>query len=851
MKFDKSYFLDEVREGFLIPSMMKKQWAVCLDDHEKLTQVCRDNGLKCTMGWGNLIGAVRHGGFVPWDDDFDLEMPRVDFEKLLALVGKEEKEGQYHIDDFTTVGNTNTARRWMEKSTLLYDSEKWPERHGFPFGNALDIFILDMIPEDKQAYDEYMRVIFLCESLRTQISESGDNLSAPEVVSKIKELEKLTGEKISFEKGQNYGVEAFKVMDEYLKNVTFKAVKESGDEKGIRIENTTDSDNNNAYKIANVAIYIKSEKRIWSYEKTFDNVFEMEFEGTKVSVPCGYDGLLRRSYGDFMYPAYIYYNHRYPSYDILADELKEKYDFELLKYRFSEEEYARVQGERLAKAAVKDVVRDNVGLLLEAHEYIAGALTGDALNQVLELLGQCQSLAVYMGELIERKVRKAYVVVPHDEGDGFDEVNNASGICAENLVHILEGYCESVFELYEKLGAMDANDGTDELKMLIDKLRSHDSVLKKICEYEFEEYKEIVFLVDRADNWNSLHTIWEAAMADENVNVTVIAVPYKYKDAYGMIPEDEEWEIDTEGLPEEVELTAFDAYDFETMHPDVIIFQNPYDEYSDVVSVHPYFYASNLCKITDKLVFIPPFVLRELVPEDQRGRYTLGVFIKNPGLIYADEVIVQSEQMKDVYVEMLDGFIAGGEDDANGIIDFDSKIKGIGSPLTDLKTRKKKAILDEKTEKTMLFYVSASMLYDEGQAGIDKMKHALEMIREFEKANKQLRVIFQKDKYADDVLKTMPEILDSYKAWVNEESKESDVRLVVDDFDVDYIDAFYGDAGTAMHKCRMAEKQFLWETPGKTAEEDSLGAFLSEVMSCDETVEVTEYGNAIYTRIMK
>ena len=158
MEFNRDYFLDEVREGFLIPSMMKKQWAVCLDDHEKLAKVCRDNGLKCTMGWGNLIGAVRHGGFVPWDDDFDLEMPRVDFEKLLALVGKEEKEGQYHIDDFTTVGNTNTARRWMEKSTLLYDSEKWPERHGFPFGNALDIFILDMIPEDKQAYDEYMLV---------------------------------------------------------------------------------------------------------------------------------------------------------------------------------------------------------------------------------------------------------------------------------------------------------------------------------------------------------------------------------------------------------------------------------------------------------------------------------------------------------------------------------------------------------------------------------------------------------------------------------------------------------------------------------------------------------------------
>ncbi len=836
MQYEKSYFLDEVRDGFLIPSMMKKRWAVYLDDYEKLEELCKKNSLQCTFSWGNLIGTVRNRGFVPWDDDMDIEMPREDYEKLLSLVGREEKEGQYHIEDFLSSGTRNFVRRWVNKSKLLYEVEDWEKRHGFPLGTFIDIFILDRIPNDEEEHTQYLRVILLCELLRKEF-EGGAGITSPSVTEKIKELEDITEKRIELSEEINLESQATLILDGYLKSVSEKML----------------SRNETEYKVANTAIYVNC-RNIFSPEKTFAECFDMEFETGKVSVPCGYDGLLRTQYGDFMNPIYIYHNHRYPSYDAVSDELKEKFDFEFLKYRFSWDDYKKVQAERLEKRTVKDVVHENVGLLIEAHEFIFGTLGGDSvteneLSQVLELLGQCQSLAVYMGELIERKVRKVHINDLNDVEKSNDEVNKASGVQVDSLVHILEGYCESIFELYEKLNAVDVNDEADKVKELTDKLRSHDSVLEKICEYDFEEYKEIVFLVDRADNWNSLHTIWEAAMADETMNVTVIAVPYKYKDAYGMIPENEEWETDAKRIPGEVELTGYDAYDFETMHPDVIIFQNPYDEYSDVVSVHPYFYASNLCKLTDKLVFIPPFVLRELVPEDQRGRYTLGVFIKNPGLIYADEVIVQSEQMKDVYVEMLDDFIAGGEDDANGIIDFDSKITGIGSPLTDLKTRKKKAILDEKTEKTILFYVSASMLYDEGDAGLDKMKHALEMIREYRKANKKLRVIFQKDKYADDVLKSMPEVLDAYNAWVDELTGSGEVQVVADDFDVDYIDAFYGDAGTAMHKCRMAEKQFLWETPGKTAEEDGLGAFLEEVMSSDDTVEVTEYGKEIFSMV--
>jgi lipopolysaccharide cholinephosphotransferase len=110
---------------------------------KKLHQICEQNGFSYILAGGTLLGAVRHGGFIPWDDDLDIWLPREDYEKLVLYL-KQHPPKHCFLQDFST-----EAHCVLPFAKLRLDKTEFRER---PFshinmhhGIYIDIFPCDRI----------------------------------------------------------------------------------------------------------------------------------------------------------------------------------------------------------------------------------------------------------------------------------------------------------------------------------------------------------------------------------------------------------------------------------------------------------------------------------------------------------------------------------------------------------------------------------------------------------------------------------------------------------------------------------------------------------------------------------
>lgn len=127
-----------------VDECISEVWACEQDILDVIHKICTEHNLRYSLMFGTLLGAVRHGGFIPWDDDIDILMPREDYEQLLAIWKEEAPEGyllqnKRTDEDFTQ--NFSKIRR--DHTTFIQDeAEKAKKYHT---GIFVDIFVADRV----------------------------------------------------------------------------------------------------------------------------------------------------------------------------------------------------------------------------------------------------------------------------------------------------------------------------------------------------------------------------------------------------------------------------------------------------------------------------------------------------------------------------------------------------------------------------------------------------------------------------------------------------------------------------------------------------------------------------------
>ena len=141
----KEFWEEEIRCGYRVPPNIKKVWAIELDLYREFSRICDENNLAYFTDGGTTLGAVRHNGFIPWDDDLDVCLPRDSYEKLKKL-STAFKEPYFFQNVYTDSEYGYSFMRLMnENTTVVLDAYSYSK---FKHGICIDIFPLDKVTQE-------------------------------------------------------------------------------------------------------------------------------------------------------------------------------------------------------------------------------------------------------------------------------------------------------------------------------------------------------------------------------------------------------------------------------------------------------------------------------------------------------------------------------------------------------------------------------------------------------------------------------------------------------------------------------------------------------------------------------
>lgn len=245
--------------------------------YKDFVALCEKHDISFMLGGGSCLGAVRHKGFIPWDDDLDIMMVRRDYEKLISILAQGALGAEYEVNYPSKATDCkNTFLKIYRKGTL--DNELCNENTPFPNGVFLDIFPIDNAPENnivrrlKGFVSDSLQFISVCVLYAQYPSEKFKKFSYLNKDSKKRFRIRMAVGKL------------FKVIPHRKWVYWFDLLHKSADESRIKTIPTGRKHYCGEAQPADVFMPVKY----------------MEFEKMMCPVPNNWDAYLKSLYGDYM-----------------------------------------------------------------------------------------------------------------------------------------------------------------------------------------------------------------------------------------------------------------------------------------------------------------------------------------------------------------------------------------------------------------------------------------------------------------------------------------------------------------------------------------------------------------------
>lgn len=767
------FFRDEVRNGFFIPTAVKQAWAAQLQVLDVIETICRKHDITYFADWGTMLGTVRHGGYVPWDDDMDICMKRADYTRFKEAA-KTELPKNFRIHDYE-----HQEDHWLFLSRVAnsvhinFEPEHMKQFHNFPYIAGIDIFVLDYLYKDEQ--QEKQR----CEEVKHIIAVA-DSIIAGEIAQPVKEANLIQLEQKyhkTFNRkldNRHMGIELYRLAEEQMSRVP----EEQSD------------------RMAQIFPWGLLGNR-GQDKKYYEKFVRLPFEDTTMPVPADYHRILSGKYHDYFKIHKVWSGHDYPYFEGQRKNLQAVADFKLPEFTFDKAMLRQNAGKRdnqdtmqnIAAEALSNIEKLHNAFLAEISRKTAGAEQADSVAQLLDMLAQCQSVAIDLGNFIE-------------------QMKGEENLSAKACVAALEEYCEKIFNVYNNLSLVLGREKEDFQKLCAALNRAFVQ-MKQTVESEIIYKKLVAFLPDNPKRWKEMQALYDYYTQQENTEACVIPLPLFTKNLYGGIVagQDEYDKNDKRGeYPADLNIIPWHAIQMQSYGFAAIVIQNPYDAENPYLTVPPAYYAKQLQQYTDCLIYMMPQGVNDFTENDITDVYGLKYSLTMPGAMYADRILIESPAMKALFVNHLTAF--AGEDTKEVWADkvmtisaFSGESAQTGQPVQNGQCGQ------TPPKKKLLYCIGENEFYENAEMAINKVKERLNVMTQYPESLKVAVCLYPYDIAAWDICTGQEK--DMLVQVLKEYRKNKGIELLTKNvFDINGIDdmtAYYGSPSPLI--CRFVQQR--------------------------------------------